>query len=192
LYVQDVGSNAPYSGIECYSTLYQPASLKVAPGDVIDLYGQYQDFAGPSTALFPTGQVLPEMAKPSAMFRFEYTVPTPTMIDVNDLSTASQASFDKGARWLGMLVTVTNATPLGTWVPDAHGRISGPISGSTTGAGIDNELYAMKVTDYPPGTTFTSITGIVTYFFSFHIAPRTPADIVVNTLGTPVVDAGGD
>ena len=188
LYVQDVGSQLPYSGIECYSTLYQPASLKVAPGDVIDLYGQYQDFAGPSTALFPLGQALPEMAKPNATFRFEYTVPTPVVVDPNDFSTADEDHFYMGQRWLGMLVEVKGGT-LGTWTADGKGRLSGNIVPNATGVAIDNELFDMKASDYPPGTTFKSIVGVPTFFFSFHIAPRSATDIVVDKLGTPV-DAG--
>jgi hypothetical protein len=197
LYVEDVGSwllsgsQAAYAGIECYSTLYEPASLKVSPGDVIDLYGEYQDFTGPSTSPFPAGQVLPEMGKPTATFRFEYNAPTPVVIDVNDLDVLNQADYDKGARWLGMLVEVDNVTLTTPLTADSEGRVSGQIATDiTNGAGIDNELYDMKVTDFPGGTKFSKVIGVVTYFYDYHIAPRSPADLVVSQLGTGTADAG--
>ena len=43
---------------------------------------------------------------------------------------------------------------------------------------VTNELFDMQ-TQGPPmpgGATFKSITGVVTYFASFHIAPRSAAD----------------
>ena len=47
---------------------------------------------------------------------------------------------------------------------------------------MDNELYPLPYSDPKFGTTpgsvhFASVTGVVTYFFSFHIAPRSDADI---------------
>ena len=43
---------------------------------------------------------------------------------------------------------------------------------------LTNELYPLLDTDIPAGTTLTSITGVVTYFFNLHLAPRSPADLV--------------
>jgi hypothetical protein len=201
LYIEDVGAwvgadggapgtAAAFAGIECYSTSYQPASLKVSPGDVIDLNGEYQDYLGPSGSTFTASQVLPELAKPTAVFRFEYNAPSPVVIDVNDLNVTDQAHYDKGARWLGMLVQVNNVSV--TSPPtESSLRVSAPLTADTlNGASIDNELYDLKVTDYPTGTTFTSIVGVVTYFYDFHIAPRSAADLVVAKMGTGAMDSG--
>src|ERR1700722_255161 len=105
IYVEDVGawngtpSQGAFSGIEMYRTPFTPASPHAAPGDVIDMTGPYQDFAGPASALFPTGQVQPEMYEPVSTFRFEYKAPAPIVVDVTDLNIASLASFDKGLEW---------------------------------------------------------------------------------------------
>src|SRR5215472_4189943 len=112
IYVQDVGSeNRPFSGIELYRPTFVPADLRVSAGDIIDLAGPYQDWTGPSTATFPLNEVVPELAKPSGAFRYEYQAPGPTMIPaVSVLSSKTYDQWVGGSQWLGMLVTVTNVT----------------------------------------------------------------------------------
>jgi hypothetical protein len=43
---------------------------------------------------------------------------------------------------------------------------------------IANELMPIDVNSIAVGQKFKSITGIVTWFFNYQIAPRTPADLV--------------
>jgi hypothetical protein len=45
-------------------------------------------------------------------------------------------------------------------------------------ATVTNELYDLKPTDAESNQSFASITGVVTYFFNLHIAPRSAADVV--------------
>ena len=177
MYVQDTMSTAPYSGIDCYKTTFQPPSLIVSPGDVIDLTGEYTDYAYSG---FMPGMQYPELNEPVATFRFDPVgTLTPAVIDVNDLNVATQATFDKGNQWTSMLVQVKNVTLQAPGLTnDQKGRITGSITSDTNnGAEIDNELYDMKVTDFPPGTVFSSIVGVVTYFYNFHISPRSAADL---------------
>jgi hypothetical protein len=183
VFVQDVGSVAPYSGISIFRPAYVPADLRVAPGDVLDFNGPYEELPNIGTAKFPTGQVLIQLSKPVGVFRYEYKAPDAAMIDVNDLN-----DYDKGRQWEGMLVTVTNITLFG-FHNDGTGRVTSPITNDMTGNGvaISNELMPIVGTDpvhgimgdYPPGTKFSSVTGLVTWFFSYHIAPRSKADLVV-------------
>ncbi len=174
LFVQDVGSHAPYAGVGTFQAAFIPSSLRVAPGDVLDMTGQYQENAKIGGAVFPAGQVLPQLFKPTATFRFEAPAVEPTDIDVADL-----ADFAKGRQWLGMLVRVKNVT-LSTLLDDGSGRISGRImSGNTSNLPtMTNELFPIVAADYPANTTFASITGVVTYFFNLHLAPRSAEDIV--------------
>jgi hypothetical protein len=183
VFVQDVGSMAPYSGISIYKPAYVPADLRVAPGDVLDFNGPYEELPNVGTARFTPPQVLPQLSKPQGVFRYEYVSPVPTPIDPNDLN-----DYTKGRQWENMLVTVTNVT-LYAFGTDGKGRVTGPITSNTTQAGVavSNELMPIAPSDlihnipgdYPPGTKFASVTGIVTWFFSYHIAPRTKADLVV-------------
>ena len=58
VYLQDVGSNAAYSGASLYEPTYIPSNLKPAPGDVLDPSGEYDAQANIGTATFPPGELL--------------------------------------------------------------------------------------------------------------------------------------
>jgi hypothetical protein len=179
VYIQDVASQNPYSGISVFQPSYVPADLSPLPGDVLDFVGPYQEVKNIGTAVFSPPQTLPQLAKPVGTFRYEFETPPPTVIHFEDLN-----DYKKGRPWEGMLVTVKNVYLGGAQVDTSGYRITYPLLPSGTGAppansvAISNELYNLQRTDFKAGTHLTSVTGIVTWFFSFHIAPRTPADIV--------------
>lgn len=180
LYVQDLGSQAPYSGIQSYSASFVPANLRPAPGDVLDLRGKYVELQNIGTAVFDPGEVIPQLERPTATFRFDDKPPEPVDIDIADL-----AKYDTGRKWLGMLVRVKGITSY-EFVTERN-RQTDVATGRTwlrvdedpdnrDAPTVTNELYDMKEADAPTGP-ITSITGVVTYFFKFHIAPRSAADI---------------
>lgn len=188
IYVQDMGSKEPYSGTSLFAPSFIPGNLKVGPGDVLDLKGIYQENANIGTAKFAPGAVLPQLARPTATFRLELASPTePVEIDVNDL-----ADFEKGRRWLNMLVTVKNVKVLQPVNRDEqnNGRLSAELLPKPQGAAnacdspfpkpptLTNELFDLGSLDIPAGTTLTSLTGVVVFFCNLHIAPRSAADIV--------------
>jgi hypothetical protein len=79
-------------------------------------------------------------------------------------------------------VVVQNVSLTGPLSFDSSGfRVSGTITSDTgqNGLTITNELFDMKKSDYQVGQKFASITGVVTYFFNFHIAPRSRDDLVM-------------
>jgi hypothetical protein len=187
IYVQDVGSHEPYSGMSLFAPSFVPANLRVGPGDVLDLRGQYQENTGFGAAQFAEGSFLPQLARPTAIFRYEFRAPDPIDIDIEDLS-----NFDTGRRWLGMVVRVKNvtvhepvnrdqlfrgrlSTPLLPPDPDAQNACSAPFPKPPD---LVNALADVAALDVPAGTTFKSITGVVTFFCSIHLAPRTLDDIV--------------
>jgi hypothetical protein len=190
VYIQDVGSTAPYAGISLYQPNYVPASLRPQPGDVLDVTGPYQELKNIGTAIFgntPDGKTpltLPQLAKPVGQFRYEFRSPDPVTIQLSDLD---QATYLKGRQWEGMLVTVNDVTISGPTPapPSPTTRVTyfigqGDGGGITlTSPEISNELYDLKNTDFPAGTHFKSVTGIVTWFYSYHIAPRSADDLVV-------------
>lgn len=177
VFVQDIGSQAPYSGTSLYSPTFVPSSLRPVPGDTLDLLGQYVTESQIGTAVFNPGEVLPQISKPTATFRYEYKTPDPLVIDVNDLS-----DYGKGYQWENMLVTVKNVSVC-DGATNSKGRVTFPI-GSTCNQGVgatvvSNELMPINESSIVPGTNYESITGIATWFFNFHIAPRSQADLVV-------------
>lgn len=178
IYVQDLGSVEPYSGIGLFSPTFIPGDLRVAAGDVLDLRGEYQENTAIGTAVFPVGQVLPQLARPVAQFRYDFRPPDPVEIDIKDLN-----DYATGRRWIGMLVTVKNVTLDGA-VSENSGRVTGFLvpKGSTPDdrnrPTVTNELFDLAATQPAPNQAYASITGVVTYFFNLHIAPRSAADLV--------------
>jgi hypothetical protein len=172
VYVQDVASQAPYSGGELYNPDYFPASLAPAPGDVLDLVGDFEELTHLGTANFDNGTSLPEFDQPNATFRYEYDPPVPVIIQPSDL-----ADYEHGRRYLDMLVTIQNVT-LTAGFTNSSGRVTAPFTDiQQDGPTIANENVAIDPSAYSANQTFTSVTGIVTWFFNFQVAPRTLDDL---------------
>jgi hypothetical protein len=95
-------------------------------------------------------------------------------------------SYEAARPYIGMLVRLVNVTIVAAEIDD-EGRLSAPINvggGGLTPADIPkvtNELYDIAGTGpaIPENARFQSITGIVTYFYGFKIAPRSPSDFVL-------------
>lgn len=183
IYVQDLGSQEPYSGISLYAPTFVPGNLHVGAGDVLDLSGQYQENGNIGSAVFPPGAVLAQLSRPTATFRFDGESTEPVDIDVEDLTT-----FETGRKWLGMLVRVHNVT-LEDTLSGSGGRLSAKMRPEFAGVakGCDaafpkaptvvNELSDVGSLNIDRGTQVKSITGVVTFFCNIHLAPRTVADI---------------
>lgn len=171
VYIQDTVADLPdYAGISLFSPSYTPPDLRIAPGDVVDVRGTFEEFAGPSTSPFSNCQTLPQISGTVA-FRFDGVEPTPREIDASELG-----NYDSARKYLGMLVKVKNVVVSADGVKKS-GRYNAPIVASPNPPSISDELSDVG-TDHPlkANDSFKSVTGIVTYFYSFHIAPRSAAD----------------
>ena len=175
-YAQDTTcAGKPYSGITIFGPSFSPPDLRLANNDVIDVLGTVSEFVGPSNSHFRDCRTLPEAAG-TISFRFDSNgQPQPTVVPLSDFMTYADAR-----QWLGMLVKVENLTLTGNGATSSN-RFTAPFTigaADSEDAKISDELYDIQK-DGPTltsGTTFKSVTGIVTYFFGFHIAPRSPAD----------------
>lgn len=179
-YVQDPDPSCagkPYSGVTVFEPSFSPPDLRLATNDVVDMNGQITEFLGPANGPFPQCRTLPEITG-TMSFRFDGSAPPePVTIAATDLK-----DYEAARQWLGMLVRVENVKLLTDQASTSGGRYQVPID---TGAGdlaerpkVTNELYDI-VTEGPQismPTTFKSVTGIVTYFYGFHLAPRSAAD----------------
>lgn len=189
VYVQDIGANkeTPYSGISLFATTYSPGNLAVAPGDVLDLLGEYQENQQiPSTppVVFAKDAVVPQIAQPTAKFRFETKQPEPIDIDIADLS-----DYAKARRWFGMLVRVTNVTLARDPFTGSSGRVSIDLppaiqTASTScdtpfpkSASLVNDLFDLGAMGLKKDQKIASVVGVVGYFCNFKLAPRSKADI---------------
>ena len=172
VYVQDTVPNPPvYSGISLFEPGFSPPDLRVFPGNVLDVTGPYEEYAGPSSGSFAECQTLPQLGG-AASFRFDGTVPKPVVIKADDLN-----SYDSARQYLGMLVEVVGVT-LSSTPSTSSGRYSIAVAVSSGQSfSISNELFdlpgKMTLSQYQQ---FYSVTGIVTYFYSFQLAPRSVDD----------------
>ena len=184
IFVQDIGSVAPYSGISLFAPAFNPGNLRVSAGDVLDLRGQYQETTAIATVTFAKGALLPQISTPVATFRYETHVPEPVDIDVNDLT-----DFAKGRRWLGMLVRVKDVTLKNDGVADANGRVAVSLHDPFPGGGtrcdspfpkpatVVNSLFALDTLNLTATSKVKSVVGVVSFFCGIQLAPRSAADI---------------
>lgn len=188
VYVQDnVPAPAPvYAGTSLYGTSFSPPNLRLEPGDVIDVTGTYEEWQGPSSltaGAFQYCETLPQIAG-AASFRFDGAVPAPVVIQPDDLS-----SYASGRRYMNMLVRVENVV-LAETGSSSSGRYSAKVIVSNgTQWTIGNPLFDLP--NQMPllmNDSFTSVTGIVTWFQGYTLAPRRVADF--QKPGQPLPDGG--
>lgn len=185
IYVQDLGSREPYSGISLFNPSFIPGNLRVGAGDALDLRGQFQENQDIPFKFAP-GAFLVQLANAVGTFRFDANVPDPVEIELKDLE-----SYDVGSKWLNMLVTVKNVTVEGKPFISGGGRyaydLMPPIPTEQTGCDtpfpkvptLVNALTDLGPVQLAPGTVIKSLTGVVTFFCNLQIAPRSVKDIVL-------------
>jgi hypothetical protein len=170
----------PYQGMTIYAPSFSPPDLRLFPGDAVDMNGNLMEFPGPSSAPFPYCRTLPEIGG-TLTFRFELGPNlTAHTIPLSDLKT-----YETARQWLGMLVKVENVTISGKPY-ESKGRFSASIlvGGDILQLdipAISNELFDLKNSGVllDDGVTLKSVTGIVTYFYGFKIAPRSADDLEI-------------
>ncbi len=191
IYIQDYTPPGevplPFSGLTVFAPGFTPPDLRVYEGDVVDTFGTFTEFLGPgSTNAFGECKTLPEISGALSL-RFEAAQLEPIVL-VPPGSGGARWEPLKGyvnaRQWIGMLVQVQGVVIATDGVEDANGRYSadfdmgGGLLGSDV-VSISNELYDI-MEDGPTlttGTPVTSVTGILTYFYGFRIAPRSADDV---------------
>jgi hypothetical protein len=168
-----------YPGVTVFAPTFSPPDLRLAEGDVVDMNGLFQEFLGPSTAgNFGLCRTLPELSG-TLSFRFDGNrALVPRVVDdVNLLK-----NYETARPFIGRLIKLTNVV-IALKATNKGGRYTAPLFVNGTGQTdvvpfVTNELYDMEKEGpaLDENGTFTSVTGIGTYFYGFHIAPRSPAD----------------
>ncbi len=178
-YVQDsLLEPVPFSGMTVFEPTFSPPDLRLVEGDVVDVFGLLSEFPGPSGSPFSYCKTLPEITGAMEL-RFEGGSISPRPIAVSEL-----ASYPTARPLVGMLVTVEDVTLFADPYEDSSNRYSVRLD---VGGGvleqdlptITNELFDLK-SDGPElkkGAVLKRVTGVVTFFFNMHIAPRSAADI---------------
>lgn len=178
-YIQDSGGEpGAYAGMTVYRPSFTPPDLRLSPGDVVDVTGVLTEFLGPPSGRFEHCRTLPEIGGTLSL-RFENGDVEPTLVPLDDL-----LRYETARPYIGMLVRVEDVVIAGE--PSRNeGRFSASLD---VGAGvpapdvpkISNELYDLDAEGplLEAGASFEAVTGVLTYFYGFRIAPRSPADFV--------------
>jgi hypothetical protein len=183
----------PYSGVSLFNPSFIPGNLRVSPGDVLDLRGEFQENQD-VPLLFPKNAFLVQLSAPIGTFRFEGSMPPPVELS----SIAELSTYESGRRWLNMLVTVKDVVLERDAFGDSKsGRISSALMPEAAPATacdspfpkaptLVNELMDLSsMATLKKGTKLASLTGVVTFFCNLHIAPRSAEDIVVAPAPSP-------
>jgi hypothetical protein len=176
-YVQDtLKEPVPYSGITVFDPSFSPPDLRLAPGDVADVVGTFTEFLGPSSGRFGDCRTLPEISGAMGL-RFEGGGDQPTVIEQPELYT-----YEGARQYLGMLVRLENVT-IGDDPSSSSGRYTAPLKVDVVIPAdavpkLSNELFALETAGLVKDAKYSSITGVVTYFYGFKIAPRSTEDLV--------------
>lgn len=188
IYVEDLYADdetpAPFSGITVFDPAFTPPDLRLFEGDVVDTVGNFQEFPGPTSGPFNFCASLPEIGG-TMTFRFDHGPAIPrTIVPMN----GGPSRFDeilgypKARQWLGMLVRIEGVTIAGAPSKDPSGRYTAMIDMGSVAAEdaieISNELFDLE-NEGPPladGTTFSAVTGVITFFYGFKLAPRSIDD----------------
>lgn len=199
---------APYAGITVFRPSFSPPSLKLAAGDVVDFSGTLMEFSGPTTNKFAQCRTLPELAGTlSFRFDgFPPTIPVVQLATLKSyeegrawIGSLVAIESDGNAIVIADAPTCSDevaeaactANQSCTW--SSSGEVCRTKSGRfaptiNMGAGvspadvpaISNELFDLESMTPPlrEGAKLRRVVGIITFFFSFKIAPRSAEDIV--------------
>lgn len=167
VYVQDA-KGGKGSGLK----LYRPQRTdggqitELQPGDHVKVEGVVKYFS-PTSTPFEDGKKVIELDQGCQISRLAGgTAPTPAEVTAQDLSEETTA-----VGWSHVLVTVKNVAVTSKVDPE-YGEffISGGIS-------VDDELFPAS----PKIEDCLSVTGIVFYFYSYKLAPRSAQDLTAGS-----------
>lgn len=161
------------------------------PGDVVDVVGQFVNFAGPppcnppavTTSCFRNGRSVPQTTFGTVVSRTGYwNAPVPIPL------TAAEYMADP-ARYQGALVTIRDLSIMTPYalVFSMSGRPRIDAAVTNEGVRLGADLY--RIPGVTAGTRITRLTGVASYFFDDFIMPRSADDVEVDST-SPVAEDG--
>lgn len=177
----DENYDPEYSGILVYNPTVVPKSVKLRVGDVVDVYGEYEEFCYDTVNKRPNSycqasddKKLSEIGSSSTEDALVYKTgesisPDPVIItDLAELTNSQTAE-----KWEGVLLTIRPEG--GLTAADDYDEKYGEFD-IAQNFSVTDDLYRIPVVF--EGLKFESLTGVLTWFFSFKFNPRSAEDIV--------------
>ena len=166
VWVQEPGGGA-WSAVQLYNPVVIPSRARLTPGDIVEAIGTLDEFVLLNDDGTPMDQdgTQTELESASVQKIGETLAPGATTIPEIELTNLVHAE-----PWENVLVRLENVSVTGGY--DRYDELT-----TEGGVTIAQDLYTIP--DVAAGTTFRSLSGIVTYFFGFKLLPRGPEDVVV-------------
>ncbi len=187
MYITDVYAEGeellPYSGITVFAPSFSPPDLRLFEGDVVDTNGNLTEFLGPTVGKFGECKTLPEISGTMSL-RFDGGgIYAKSLVEANGGATRWEPvlGYANARQSLGMLVRFEGVRIAGA-PEENNGRYTAAIDMGAVSQDdqiyISNELFDLEA-DGPAladGAQFAAVTGVLTYFYGFKIAPRSIDD----------------
>jgi hypothetical protein len=193
IYVQDAIQPTDWSGLMLYRPHPNPSDLHLIPGSGVDVGGMYQPFPGPAPGYFQTPIVLPELVEGSVTLAFESPAPEPVDITVDMLRKDKVGSM----KYVGRLVRIKDVeiSSPGFYTRSGEKRAmdgEGAIDGGTDAKNAIVSLSSQFLPIQDPtgiaaakGKKYSSVTGILNFFYNYKLCPRFVSDAVPVPPATP-------
>ncbi|MDF1566339.1 MAG: hypothetical protein P1V51_25130 [Deltaproteobacteria bacterium] len=166
--VQEV-AGGPNSGIYVYNRANADMSA-IAVGDLVDLSGNYTEFAFNGDTDTVSEITLNTITKTGTG-----TAPTPEVLTAAELANAATAE-----RWEGVLVEIGATTC--TVASNQYGEFQ-----VTGGLKVDDMFMGSDLGPHSVGDTFDRLAGFLHYAFGYALVPRDANDITIGTVVGPTV-----
>lgn len=175
IYVQDPVQNGPkgtpWSGLRLYRPTKNPPDLELAPGQGVDLVGNFVAFAGPpGSTPFGDGILVPQASNAALSLTYEGRAPDPVDIEFNDVKDPIA-----GMQYASRLVRFRNVKLMADF---AGSRPEATIYDTSKSLVLSSKLFPIdKDPAFKNGVVIKSVTGVLDYFYNFKLCPRSRADI---------------
>lgn len=175
IYVQDPvqtgPKGTPWSGLRLYRPSKNPPDLELAPGQGVDLVGQFVAFPGPpGSTPFGEGILVPQASNAALTLTYEAKPPEPVEITPADI-----ADPVTGMQYASRLVRMRDVVLKADF---GGARPEAAIFDDTKDIVLSAKLFPVnKDATIKNGVTLKSVTGVLDYFYNFKLCPRSAADI---------------
>jgi hypothetical protein len=177
IYVQDPvqtgPKGTPWSGLRLYRPTKNPPDLELAPGQGVDLVGEFIAFPGPpGSAPFGDGIFVPQASNGALSLTYEGRPPEPVDLTLDDVKDPKV-----GMQYASRLVRFKNVTLTADF---AGARPEATIYDTSKSLVLSAKLYPVHLdtaVNAKKGVTLKSVTGVLDYFYNMKLCPRSRADI---------------
>jgi len=171
---QDGAKGVPYSALRLYRPSKTPPDLQLVPGQWVEIVGPYTAFTGPpGSTPFDAGMFSGQIANGAITLVGEGAEPTPVELTADELTDPKKA-----LPYFSRLVRVRDVPIMDAFTAT---RPEAPIfNADRNGPKLSSKFFPVHDTkglDVSKGKKLKSVVGVLDYFYTVKLCPRSIADI---------------